>query len=840
MNIITTFWHKTVVSKPVSLLLISIGLVIIASFGVTNFKLDASGDSLTLESDESLRYYRSTRADYGSDDFLVITYTPKISMFADENLARLKKLKTELGKINNVKSVITLLDVPLIQSPPIGLSELETGVRYLKDQATDKKLAQRELLNSPIYTNLIISPQGKTTALQINFIKDKKLDNLSTTRDKLRQIKYQKGLNQNEQEQLGRVSADYKIQAKIVQTEQEIIIKKVRVILNNYRQDVKLFLGGVPMIVVDSINFIKDDISTFGAAVLGFIILVLFLAFKQPRWIIMPLLSCLVVVLIMVGLLGHLGWDVTVVSSNFISLLLIITLSIIIHLIVQFNEFHNAEPDADHKELIKKTISAKFRPSFYTAITTIVAFASLLFSGIRPVIDFGWMMTIGISISFIVAFSFFPATISLLKAPKLHKSIDFTGKVTGAFANAVHHHKATTLTIYAVLITVGIWGVANLTVENRFIDYYKKDTDIYQGMLQIDKELGGTTPMDVIIDAPDEFFASKKVVDTKPDKQDEPDEFDDLDAEFEEGEDNSLVSSSYWFNSHKMKQIKKIHSFLESQPEIGKVLSLDTTMQMLQQLNKNQEVDDFFMAVIYKKTPQDLKEQLFLPYMRADANQIRFSIRIYESDKNLKRQDLLNRIDEFLKTDLKLKPAQVHLTGMVVLYNNMLQSLFGSQIKTLGFVFLAILIMFIILFKNIKLALISIIPNLFSSSFILGTMGIFNIPLDIMTITIAAIAIGIGVDDTIHYVDRFNKEFKKDNNYWQTISRCHGSIGKALYYTTLTITLGFSILVLSNFVPTIYFGILTGLAMVVALIANLTLLPLLIGLFKPLGVFVKK
>jgi uncharacterized protein len=829
MQLFYHLWQKFTVDKPLFLLITIFVTTIILSLGIKNFKLDASGDSLTLESDESLRYYRATRADYGSDDFLVITYTPNNKMFSAENLANINTIKEKITKIKDVESVVTILDIPLIQSPPIGLSELQTGVRYLKDKKTDIKQARDEILTSPIYKNLIISPTGSTTAIQVNFVKDKKLEKLSKLRDKLRQQKYTKGLNEIQNSQLLDVHQQYKEHARIINASQEVVIKKIRKIIKEEEKKGKLFLGGVPMIVVDSINFIQSDIQTFGIAVLAFIIFILFMAFKLPRWILMPMLSCFVVVIIMLGLLGNLRWDVTVVSSNFISLLLIITLSIIIHLIVQFNELHNSNPDLSHQELIKKTLRAKLRPSFYTAITTIVAFTSLLFSGIRPVIDFGWMMTIGITCSFIIAFSFFPATLSILNLPKKHQPIDFTGKVTQAFATLVHHHKPVTLFAYITLFVVGIWGVLNLTVENRFIDYYKKDTQIYQGMLQIDKELGGTTPMDIIIDAPTAFFDTKNNSEKTSTNENE---FGDLDDEVEE--DNSLVSSSYWFNAFQMTRIKKIHQFLEQQPEIGKVLSLDTTMQMLQQLNENKKVDDFFMAVIYKKTPQDLKEQLFLPYMRADGNQIRFSVRIYESDKNLKREKLLKKINKFLQKDMKLQNNQINLTGMVVLYNNMLQSLFGSQIKTLGFVFLAILIMFMILFANIKLAFISIIPNLFSATFVLGIMGIFNIPLDIMTITIAAIAIGIGVDDTIHYVDRFKKEFPKDKNYWNTITRCHGSIGKALYYTTLTITLGFSILVLSNFVPTIYFGILTGLAMVVALVANLTLLPLLLGIFKPL------
>jgi hypothetical protein len=182
-----------------------------------------------------------------------------------------------------------------------------------------------------------------------------------------------------------------------------------------------------------------------------------------------------------------------------------------------------------------------------------------------------------------------------------------------------------------------------------------------------------------------------------------------------------------------------------------------------------------------------------------------------------------------------LQNEQVHLTGMLVLYNNMLQSLFHSQIQTVGVVFLAIMLMFVVSFRSFMLAVIAIIPNLVAAILVLGLMGWMKIPLDIMTITIAAIVIGIAVDDAIHYVHRFKKEFRSDCSYWTSVKRCHESIGLAMYYTSIIITLGFTILALSNFKPTIYFGLLTGFSMLVAMIANLTLLPILIVWLKPMG-----
>ncbi len=270
-------------------------------------------------------------------------------------------------------------------------------------------------------------------------------------------------------------------------------------------------------------------------------------------------------------------------------------------------------------------------------------------------------------------------------------------------------------------------------------------------------------------------------------------------------------------------------------PETGKVVSLASIARILEQIDPRILHDDFALSVSYKRLDPDIKRDLFAPYLSEDGSQLRFSVRVFESDPSLRRAKLLRQIRTDLVEKFGLGDDQIHLTGMLVLYNNMLQSLFRSQILTLGAVFLAIMVMFLVLFRSIKTAMTAIIPNLVSASLVLGLMGWFGIPLDLMTITIAAITIGIGVDDTIHYVHRFRHEFRVDGDYWAAIGRCHSSIGRAIYYTSVTIMLGFSILVFSRFIPTIYFGVLTSLAMMVALLANITLLPLLIVTFRTAG-----
>jgi predicted RND superfamily exporter protein len=800
-------YNRLVLKQPVATLIALAIVIVYFLLYIPEFELDASADSLVLENDASLKYYRSIREQYGSDDFLIVTYSPQQELFSREVLDDIRLLREQLSALEQVDSVISLLDVPLVDSPPMTLVEIARKVRTLESEDVDIGLAEREMRNSPLYRNLLVNSQGDTTALQVNLVANQTLDDLIENRDKL----YEKADTiPDADDRLEELSASIKVENLAQKLKLEQTIAKVREIMDGHRGEATLYLGGVPMIATDSIQFIRSDLKVFGVGVVVFIVIILAFSFRNLRWVLLPLAVCLVSAMSMVGYLGWAHWPVTVVSSNFISLLLIITLSLIIHLVVRYRELTAIRPEASQYELVSETVASKFSPSFYTAITTMVAFGSLLVSGIRPVIDFGWMMVIGISVSFVLAFTLFPAALVLLPRLEGRPGKDLTGRVTGAIANFIQHRTRATLWIFVGLILVAISGIPRLSVENRFIDYYKENTEIYQGMTLIDTRLGGTTPMDVIIDAP----------------RDEMMQEDDL---FSFGD---ITSTSYWFNRDGLREAARIHQYLDELPETGKVLSVHTAMQVLESLNNGRPYSDFKLAVVYKRLPDEVKQALIAPYLSEDGNQLRFSIRLYESDKNLRRQELLDKIYFDLTGEYDLDPEQVTISGMAVLYNNLLQSLFRSQILTLGAVFAAILLMFIVLFRALRLSLAAIVPNIISAGLILGLMGWIGIPLDIMTITIAAINIGIGVDDSIHYIHRFRGEFLQDGNFWMAIRRCHDSIARAMYYTSVTVVLGFSILALSNFIPTIYFGVLSGLAMITALIANLMLLPILIARFR--------
>lgn len=812
-------YKQLVLERPATTLFIILLFSAFLSIFINEFKFDASSDSLVLENDEDLRYYRSIRARYGSDDFLIVTYTPYSDLFSKQILGDIRILKTELEQITRVESVTSILDVPLINSPKINLSQLQQSTPTLTSPDTDVTLARKEFLESPLYSNNLVSQDGKTTALQVIFKHDKTYQNLLKKRDNLREKRLLKILTAQESRELDEVSVQFKHYSDALLSQEQADISAVRKVLAKHRKNAEIHLGGIPMIVSDIIDYIGYDIKVFGLGVLCFLVILLAVFFRKPRWVVLPMIICSVTALCMIGILGLMEWRVTVVSSNFISLLLIITLSLTVHLIVRYQELHSANSDAQQKFILWETLRSKAQPAFFTAITTMVAFGSLLVSGIRPVIDFGWMMVFGVALAFVFAFLMFPATLMFLTPGEARSQRDFTGAITTFFAKLIHRNGNAVLVVYVLLIILSFIGIASLTVENRFIDYFKKSTEIHQGMIKIDRELGGTTPLDVIIDPNQSYYEYINEL---------------SDEGFADDESAGISGTSYWFNVFQLETVEQIHNYLEQLSETGKVLSMATTMKLLTQINNDEPLDNISLAVMHKRLPESIKKTLFDPYMSNDGNQLRFAIRVFESDVTLQRQALIDKIRNDLSEKYDLEKEQINITGMLVLYNNMLQSLFQSLMLTIGVVFLAIMLMFMILFRSVIISAIAIIPNLVAAAFVLGLMGWLDIHLDIMTITIAAITIGIAVDDTIHYIHRFMEEYPKDLDYWATVNRCHATIGKAMYYTTITVTLGFSILALSNFIPTIYFGLLTGFAMVVALIADLTLLPLLLVKFKSL------
>ena len=790
------FYQNIILKNPRSIFILLVLALLSFGYYSKDFKLDASSETLLIEGDPDLKYLQEISQRYGSKEFLILTYTPKESMISDNSINNLLSLKYKIQSLDWVHSVITLLDIPLLNSSDLPLQERLENFKTLKDEDINKERGFREILSSPVFRNFVISEDGKTSGIIVNIKKNESLEDIENKSKK-----------------------DIEAFRDLIKKKNHENIIEIRDVIKSYQNIGKIHLGGIPMIADDMMSFIKSDIIVFGIGVLLFIIATLWFVFRKIIWIIVPISSCFFSVIIMMGLLGLLGWKVTVISSNFIALMLILTMAMNIHMSTRFLQLRENDPNKTILDLLILTTNKMIWPILYTVLTTIIAFMSLIFSEIKPIIDFGWMMTLGLITSFIITFTLLPSLINFVPKEKISLKEYKDSKITSFFSKISRNNSKIIFVITGVIIILSLVGISRLEVENSFINYFSKKTEIYKGMKLIDEKLGGTTPLEVIIKFP------KK----ENDQKNEEDEFDDWEN------DNDQNDEKYWFTKDKIDKISSVHNYLDSLPQVGKVLSFSSIIDVATLLNNNKPLGTLEMGVLYSKIPQSIKTEIVDPYISIKDNEARINLRIIDSQENLKRNELIKKINYDLINKIGLKESEFKLGGVLILFNNLLQSLFKSQILTLGLVMVGIFAMFIVLFKNVKLSIIGVVPNFLAAFFILGIIGLLNIPLDMMTITIAAITIGIAVDNSIHYIYRFKEEFYNLNDYHKTLVLCHSTVGKAILNTSITIVFGFSILVLSKFIPTILFGIFTGLAMLLAMISVLTLLPSLILMVKPFG-----
>jgi predicted RND superfamily exporter protein len=810
-------------------LLVTLGAILFFSTNISKLEIDASAETLLLDNDKDLAFLRQIEQRFKSDDFLVVAYKPKKGgLLSPESLKTLNILTNELEKLPMVTSVDSLLTVPLLYSPPQDMEELLSKTRTLKNNHIDPEMAKHEFLTNPLYKDSLVNKNFTISSILIHLKKDTLYDALIKEKNNLKQIEKRRTLSIEETKHLHDIVKKLKAHRDEQRKRINLNIRKIRNILHKHSQEASMFLGGVQMISNDIIGFVKSDLVTYGSILILLLIIVLGIVFRKARWVILPILICTLSVVAITSALGYWGWEITVISSNFIALQLIITISIVLHLIVRYEELNALYPRASLSRTVYLTILSKVTPTFFAIITTIAGFSSLVFSHIHPVINLGWMMSAGIILSFLISFIVFPTILLLLNKlpPTLHNTKHFS--FTKLSSDIIVHHQKSIFIVTLIAILFALTGSTKLIVENSFINYFKKDTDIYKGMKIIDKELGGTTPLDVVLTFCDDGKCdTNSPIYNHEQTSEEEDSFED---EFNE----DANQEQYWFTDEKINIIKKVHTYLTNLNATGDVKSFYTILQTGKILNHNKALDAVEIALLYKKLPQHYRDIILSPYVNIEHSQVRFSTRIKDSNPNLRRNALLKKINSDLSKMLNPNIVSFQLTNLMVIYNNMLQSLFSSQIVTLSLVLVILFLMFLLLFRSVQLTLIALIVNIIPIGIIFGFMGWLHIPLDIMTITIAAIAMGIGVDDTIHYIHRFKEEFSKDKNYVATMQRTNESIGYAMIYTSITVIIGFSILVLSNLIPTIYFGLLTMLVMSVALISNLILLPKLILLIKPL------
>jgi len=812
-------YKNSIIEKPKITLIILTILLLSFGYFTKNFQLDASSDTLLLENDPDLKYLREVNTKYGSKDFLILTYTPKDHLLAADTIKNLTNLKNDLISLNWTNNVITILDVPLLKNNDDPLTERIKNYKTLSSNDADKERGFKEIINSPIYKEFVISEDGKTSGILVYIKTNKKLSELINTKNDYLDKKDKGQLTSEGKKEYKKFLKEYDNYKKLYNKKNHQNINEIRAIIKKYKDTAKIHLGGIPMIADDMMTYIKNDIIVFGAGVFLFIIFTLWFVFRSFLWVFIPLLSCFFSVFIMIGLLGLIGWKVTVISSNFIALMLILTMAMNIHMSVRYLQFKKESPNISTSEAMLWTSKKMFWPILYTVLTTICAFLSLIFSNIKPIIDFGWMMTVGLLVSLSITFSLLPAILNILSKENVNYR-EAKKSVITSFLSKVAQKNTKTIFISALLvIIVSIFGITRLEVENSFINYFDQKTEIYKGMKLIDDKLGGTTPLDVIIKFPDK----------------EDGEAEKTDDDFDGWDDEEQNEEKYWFTRNKIDRITKVHDYLDNLQAVGKVISFASMVRVAEDLNDGKKLQGLEMGVLYTKIPDSIKKEIIDPYISIKNNEARISLRVLDSKEDLRRNELIKKINYDLVNQLGLKNEEFKLAGVLILFNNLLQSLFKSQILTLGVVMAGITLMFLILFRNITLSLIGVVPNFMAAFLILGIIGLLGIPLDMMTITIAAITIGIAVDNSIHYIYRFKEEFNKINDYNKTLEKCHDTVGVAILNTSITIIFGFSILVLSNFIPTIYFGIFTGIAMLLAMISVLTLLPKLILVVKPFG-----
>ncbi len=809
MNLINRY-IDLIINNPKRTLLLVLVALIISSFGLSNFKLDASSDALVLENDAALKIFRESGDEFGGSDFLIITYKPHDELFSTKSINKLKSLESELGQLDGVENVFSLLDAPIFFQPKVPLTDVADNLKHLESEGINLEKAKDEFLENPIYKNLILSSDGTTTALQV-IVKEDQLKK-SLVNQRYEALDSQ----QKDTEYIDSLNKKISLLNEIESETQKIFISDIRNILDSYRDSADIFLGGPSMIAVDMMSFIQSDLMIFGISVAIIFSLMLYLFFGNIWLVALPIMNAFITSFCTAGFLGFMNWKISVVSSNFIALLLILTISLTVHISVRLID----NKRSNNYKSIKSAFQIMFMPCLFAALTTAVAFLSLTLGDLKPVIEFGKMMAVGMIFALFFTFTFLPAALISLNTDQ---SVDFINikQVLSKIYNFTNMHHFGLLLSYLIIFSILIFGMSKLEVENRFIDYFDESTEIYQGMVLLDNELGGTATLDIIIDEPS--FISEDVIFEGEDE--------DLFAEDLFADDES-EASGYWWNIYSLEKLENIHDNLDSMPEIGKVLSVASGVKLARKINDGEDLNDLELALLRSVLPEDIRETLLYSYINEDDSKVRISTRVIESSNSLNRKDLINQIEDDLINKFNLSKDQFEITGLAVLYNNMLQSLFSSQIYSLGLVFLVIGLMLFILFRSLKVVFIGILPNIFVASCVLGLLGLLKIPLDIMTITVASISVGMAVDNTIHYLYRYKSELEKGNDEKLSMKISHLTVGRAIFYTAFTIAIGFSILALSNFAPTALFGIFTALALLLAFISSLTLLPIMLVRLK--------
>lgn len=784
--------YKKLLNFPKLIICFYILLCIVLAQYIHQFSIDASLDSLSLENDRSVQTYSQSRQAFGSDDDIYLILNHKDNLFSEENISTLIKINSLIEQLPSISNTTSLINIPIFKSNRASILSLMKQPRYLSDSNVDIKALEPSVLNNPIYREAIISTDAQTTAF---LLKPKSLSNdFYQIEQERHHLQIQPEKTDEQIKKLSELNTSYWALKQAYNHQRDQIIHEVGEAIENdlFQTFEHTFLGGGPVIIHEIIQYLERDMSNFAYGVILLSVAILAYTFRKFYWSTLPVLICVMIVSCMIGYLGWLKWEVTVVTANFPALLYIISLAMMIHIMIHMEQTKQ-KPSST---ALYTSIEHMFTPCLYTTLTTMIGFASLISSQIRPIMDLGIIMAIGLSFAFITVFLLLPAIIkvlkmdqgsSCLKDEKPNPCVIWISQLTQQCPKLLS-------ALFIIIVIIGSLGISRLTVDNRFIDYFMADTNIHQSLEFIDNELGGTIPLEIILKRSD---------------------------------------NKSWLDFSEQPIIGEIHQWLAALPNVGKVASLYTLSEYIEYVTLNRSVSASSWTLLSKTMPKSASDLFFKPYVSDDQTETRLLVRIPDSNRELKRNDLYHHILDNMQTFQSDQPWTFEVTGLFVLYNNMLQSLFQSQIVTIGVVYSAIWLMFAVLFRSFSVATIAIIPNLLPVVIVLGLLGWLNIPLDMMTIMIAAITLGLSVDFAIHYVHRFRLAVLESNDYELATQTCNQSIGTSIFYMTVIFILGFSIFLISNFLPSIYFGCLTALAVFVSFFSSLTLLPMLICFFKP-------
>lgn len=757
----------------VVVVLLAAGALAVSQFGKLGIEFQTT--TLLDQKDPELKIYEElheTRT-WSQNEFAVVCASG-VDWTSEEGATLLRALVTDLEAGPEVGGTMSLLNIPLLrQNPdqkPNVLALAGAGMKYIGGRSPiNHESARTELLDHELATGSLISKDGRSTNVLVYLrVPEPGAPGTATTQARWQQLV--DGL-------------------RTVRTQWE------------GRLPERLRLAGVPLVYTYIMERVAHDLQVFGIAAAVLFSLGLLVIYRKIRYVILPLVTSLLPVVAILGYMAIAGVPFTVITSNLPLLLFVIALPYTIYLIERYLERRHLHPQEDGGEAIVRAAQSIWLPCVFSTLTTMAGFAAFTTSGIVPVKMFGILMTAGSLLSLLLVFLFLPSALQPWRPvpPPSPSSSAATGtggfgRLSAGFARLALTRPRTIIALSTLVLAVSIAGTFRLTAENKFTSYFWPSSDVYQGLEFIDQNLGGTSTLEI-------YLRSGKV------------------GHFKSAEGIASVAA--------------VEQYFHAVPEVGSLRSLPALIREARKTFR----PEWFPAMqdgALVSLVQGMAPELFQDIMSPDGRTASLQVRFKETAPTLNRRQIIEGLEAHLASlkDSSLQGLEIETTGIFVLYANMLNSLIDSQRDTLGFVVGSIYLMLLLLFRKFRLALVVLVPQALPAVTMLGVMGWGGIPLDLVTVMIAAIALGVGVDSAIQYTMRYREEIALDGDPRAALSRTHATVGRAIWVATSIIVLGFAVLVTSDFFPSVWFGLLTGLAMLMSQFSALLTLP---SLFLWLG-----